>query len=822
MIRKTTLFLLLCLPCALQAQESQKLWYEQPAAHWEEALPVGNGRIGAMIFGRVEDELIQLNEGTLWSGGPQQAGVNPRANAYLGVIRDLLYEGEYAGAEELCRNMQGYFTESYLPMADLHIHQSYPSADVPYHYYRDVNLANATATTRFEIKGAQYTREVFTSAPDGVMMIKIMADKPGMITVDLSLTSQLQYHIQAAADDEIVLQGKAPAHVDPSYYNPGNGRDPIQQTDDAQCNGMRFRNILKAVADGGEVKADTAGLHVKNANAVVLYFTAATSFNGMDKCPDSEGKDEKALAQQSLDQALTHTYDALKARHVADYQQYFNRVQFHLTDTLGHTINQKLPSGLRLKVYAYGNYDPGLETLFYQYGRYLLIACSRPGGTPANLQGIWNPHLRAPWSSNYTININTEMNYWPAEITNLSEMHLPLLHWIEDLSKTGAVTAKEYYHARGWVAHHNSDLWGLSNAVGNLGDGDPNWANWYMGGNWLARHLWEHYAFTGDKDFLKNEAYPVMKSAALFSIDWLIEKDGKLITSPSTSPENLFVLEDGTTHSVSEATTMDMAIIRDLFTNVIAASEVLNTDKKFRKLLIEKRSKLFPYQIGAKGQLQEWSKDFKEQDPQHRHASHLYGLHPGYSISPLTTPALARAAAQTLALRGDGGTGWSKGWKINFAARLLDGDHAYKMIREILTYVDYDARSGGGTYPNFFDAHPPFQIDGNFAATAGMTEMLLQSHLGEIHLLPALPKAWPDGEITGLKARGNFTVDIRWENGTLAEARITSVLGNPCVIRTSVPIQVSGATSSQTSDGRYFVTTVTLKKSGSIIITPQP
>jgi len=793
---------------AVFAQNNLKLWYEKPAKEWVEALPVGNGRIGAMIFGGVENELIQLNEGTLWSGGPQKKNVNPDAPKYLQLIRDALAREDYKTATALCRKMQGYFSESFLPMGDLEIRHSFKGK--ANNYYRDLNLSNATATTSFDVSGVHYAREIFSTGADSVLVIRITSNKPGAITLDLNLKSKLENQIIPTGNDQLVLNGTAPLRVDPSYYN-RPGRNPVLQKDSLGHTGMRFQTILKVVPEAGSVIADNDGIHVKDANALTIYLAAATSFNGMFKLPDTQGKKEKAIAQRQLKSALAKSYDELKQRHIADYQQYFNRVSLTLADTTNNKVNDKLPSDFRLKLYSYGNYDPGLEQLFYQYGRYLLISSSRPGGTPANLQGIWNKDFRPPWSSNYTININTEMNYWPAEVTNLSEIHTPLLKWIQDLSVNGKVTAKEFYKARGWVAHHNSDIWGMTNAVGNKGDGDPQWANWYMGANWLSQHLWEHYAFTGDKTFLKNEAYPVMKEAALFCFDWLVEKDGYLITSPSNSPENVFVTDKNEKYSMTEGSYMDIEIIRDLFTNVIEASEALNIDKDFRQQVIEKRNKLLPYRIGSRGQLQEWMRDYKEEDPQHRHTSHLFGLHPGRDISPLKTPELAKAANRTFELRGDGGTGWSKGWKINFAARLLDGDHAYKMIREILNYVDPVAGGAGGTYPNFFDAHPPFQIDGNFAATAGISEMLLQSHLGEVHLLPALPKAWPAGEITGLKARGNFEVNIVWKEHRLAKASIKSVKGNACTIRTDVPVQVEGVVSSQSTEGKYFLNTFSTK-----------
>ena len=790
----------------VKAQQNLKLWYNKPATVWTEALPVGNGRLGAMIFGGVNEELVQLNEATLWSGGPVRQNVNPQSPQYLPKVRDALFRGEYDSANALVKKMQGLYSESFMPLGDLVIRQNFGEAH-PSAYYRDLNIEDGMSVSKFTIDGTEYKREIFASAPDQVIVVRLSASKTRQLNIVVTARSMLRSRLDTDSNGAIILSGKAPAHVDPSYYN--ENKDPVIYGDPDRCRGMRFAVVIKAVSKDGKINTSNDGIHINNASEVILYLSAATSFNGFDKCPDKEGKDEKAIAKNHLNKALTKTYAQLLSAHRTDFHKYFNRVSLRLNgdkETKGN-----LPTDERMDLYSKGGKDPGLETLYFQYGRYLLISSSRTANVPANLQGIWNKELRAPWSSNYTININLQMNYWPAEAGNLSEMVKPLAGLIKNISVTGKRTAKEFYNANGWVAHHNSDIWALSNPVGDLGKGDPKWANWSMGANWLSRHLWEHYLYTGDKNFLKQTAYPLMKTAAIFTLDWLVaDSSGHLVTAPSTSPENDFYFGDKKTTGLSVATTMDMGIIRDLFENVADASRILKIDARFRDSIINAGKKLYPFAVGSKGQLQEWYKDFEEVDPHHRHVSHLYALHPANLISPVKTPELAKAARRTLEIRGDEGTGWSLAWKVNFWARLLDGNRAYALYRNLLRLTKENNTAynrGGGAYPNMFDAHPPFQIDGNFAGAAGLMEMLLQSQGGEIYLLPALPDAWKEGDIKGLVARGGYVVNINWSNSKLTRATLFARQGGKCIVRTNDPVTVPGLNIHSTKSSAGYVVT---------------
>ena len=768
----------------LENSNVMRLWYDEPAEYFINALPLGNGRLGAMVYGRPSEELIHLNESSFWTGGPVNLRPNPDAFVYLPQIRKALDEKNYALADQLAHNMQGLFSQSYAPIGDLLIKQQYKGEATD--YYRDLDLQRAIATTRFKADNVEYIREAFVSYPDQVVVVRFTSSVPQAL--DLELRTQTKMHATVAVDGkDLLVEGRAPSHADPTYINTSD--EPVQWGD--SCRGMRFQTRIRTLKNDGKEALVDGSIRITDASEVVLGISIATSFNGFDKCPVSEGKDEKKLAKAYLDSVCGKSYDELKQAHIADYSSYFNKLGFYLK---GDASKEKMPTDERLQAYQTDNSDHGLETLLYQYGRYLLIASSRKGGVAANLQGIWNVDVRPAWSSNYTTNINFEMNYWASDKTGLGDMNEPMIQQIINMSKTGRYVASDYYKCRGWAAGHNSDIWAMTNPVGHLGMGDPQWANWTMASPWLSLHLWEKYAYTGDEEYLKNTAYPIMKSAAEFCLDWLIDDgNGHLLTSPSTSPEHRFIGEDGKAWAVTKGATMDLGLIRNLFENTIEAIQVLGTDKDFAVSLNEALVKMLPYQPGAEGDLNEWGADYADAEPQHRHVSHLFCLHPGHDVSANRTPELFEACKKTLLKRGDKGTGWSLAWKVCFWARLLDGEHAYKLINNYLNYTTERGFSeNGGTYPNLFNACPPFQIDGNFGVVEGISEMLLQSHLHEIHLLPALPSSWDAGEIIGLKARGGYEVNISWEHGKLKKAVLSAMKDTECRLRTNAPIQIKG------------------------------
>jgi len=760
------------------AQSKYTLWFDKPASYFEEALVLGNGRVGATVFGGVQSDQIYLNDATLWSGEPVKAEANTDIYKNITEIREALNNEDYQLAEKLNRKIQGKFSQSYAPLGTMFL--EFDNQDKAENYHRQLDIGEAVANVRYLENGVTFTREYFVSNPDKILVIKLTASKRGALNFAVKFQSLLKYSAEAS-NNILRIDGYAPYHAEPDYRRV---KDPVRFDENR---GTRFSSYIKIKNTDGQVAASDSTLKVSNASEATIFVSIATSFNGFDKDPAKNGLDNKTIAQKQLDAAFTKSYQALKEKHLKDYQSFFSRV----TLNLGNDSLPNLPTDERLKRYKQGATDKNLEALYFQYGRYLLISSSRTDGVPANLQGIWNPYIRPPWSSNYTMNINAEENYWLAEVANLSELHRPFLSFIGNLAKTGEATAKTFYVInKGWASAHNSDIWAMSNPVGDYGQGDPAWASWNMSGAWSVTHLWEHYRFTSDKEFLNNEAYPLMKGAAAFCLDWLVkDKQGYLITSPSTSPENLYLTPDGFRGATLYGGTADLAMIRECFGQTIQAANELSIDVGFRDSLKTALSQLYPYQVGKKGNLQEWYHDWEDAEPQHRHQTHLFGLYPGHQITPEKTPLLADACRKTLDIKGDETTGWSKGWRINLWARLWDGNRAYKLFRELLSYVPPDGakninyNGGGGTYPNLLDAHPPFQIDGNFGGAAGVAEMLLQSDNDAIYLLPALPGAWSSGLVSGLCAGGGFEVSMKWKDGNLISLDILSKAGNSCTLR---------------------------------------
>jgi alpha-L-fucosidase 2 len=738
------------------------LWYGQPAATWEEALPVGNGQLGAMVFGGVATERLQLNEKSLWSGGPADTD-NPEALPALPRIRELLFAGKYAEAQELtektqvCRGRGS--NDGRAPRSDFGCYQTLGDLCLDFaglptwvdEYRRELRLDDGCVRVAFRAGGVSYAREVFASARDGVLVVRLTCDGPGRLNFVARLGRSEAAQVRADSDRGLVMSGQ--------LLRGGEG------------GGMQFEARLRVLAEGGSVVADGDHVTVSRSEAVTLLFAATTDYRGE---PVGGGLSER------LDAAAATPFAQLRDRHLADHRRLFGRLSIELDST--HA--SRLPTDERLRRAATGEADPALVALYCQLGRYLLIASSRPGHLAANLQGIWADGTQTPWNCDYHTNINVQMNYWLAETGNLAECAEPLLDLIDGMRAPGRRTARIHYGARGWVVHTVHNVWGFTSPGEH-----PSWGLSPTAGPWLCQHLWEHYAFGRDLTYLRR-VYPVMKESAEFCLDWLVEdpRTGRLVSGPTTSPENSFVTADGKTCAITMAPAMDQEIIWDHFTNLLAAAQALGEESdQGVEQVREARDRLALPRVGTDGRLMEWAEEFVEAEPQHRHVSHLFALHPGRQITPSGTPELAKAAARTLLVRGDASTGWSMAWKICFWARLGDGDHAATLLHNLLTPSGSN-ESGAGVYPNLFCAHPPFQIDGNLGGAAGILEMLLQSHQHATHenaieLLPALPHAWPNGQIRGVRARGGFEADIAWREGELTEAEVRCTSGGRCVVR---------------------------------------